>query len=126
MKNLTRNAMSALAIVAVLFTSTGCTMKIGMFQPNSNFAYPNSNVEPLGRVTGSASKWGIFSASIIDKDMLDTAYSNALKQKGGDLLINYKITSETTLYPIFIPFFKTELKVDGTAAKMTVGKQELK
>ena len=127
MCKLLRRLMSGVVVLAMFIASVGCTIKLGMFLPNSNFAYPNSNVEPLGRVTGSASKTTVFSAAIVDKEMLDTAYANALKQKGGDLLINYKLTTETTMIPIpFIPIFITELKVDGTAAKMTVGKQELK
>lgn len=122
-----RRSMGYLVLGLMLVVSVGCTMKMGMLQPNSHFAYPNSNVEPLGRVTGSASKTRVFSAAVVDKEMIDVAYADALKQKGGDLLINYKASTNTTMIPLpFIPIFITEYTVDGTAAKMTVGRQELK
>lgn len=125
MKNMASNWTAALLISIVVTTSLGCTMKMGMFIPNSKFAYPNSNIEPLGNVMGSASKWGFLAAPPIDQEMLDTSMNNALKQKGGDLLINMKMSAEVLMIPV-IPIYRTELVVQGTAAKMTVGKQELR
>ena len=127
MRTIPRKLIVWMVMLGLIATSFGCTIKTGAFVPNSRFAYPNSNVEPLGRVTGSASRTSIFTANIIDKEMLDEAYGNALKQKGGDFLINFKLTVETTMIPIpILTIFITELKVDGTAVKMTVGRQELK
>lgn len=122
-----RNAASKYSLLVgliVLIAAYGCTLKSGQFQPNSHVPYPNSNIVNIGHVTGTATKWTWFSGSV-DKEMIDTAYSNALKQKGGDLLLNFKITTETTTF-LIIPIIKTEPKVEGTAAKMTIGRQELR
>lgn len=126
--NVGRRWMGQVAMmVAVMCSMSGCTMKMGMYFPNDRFAYPNSNVEPLGHVTGWASESGWFSAPMVDKKLMDAAISDALKQKGGDMLINYKMTTSVTMIPIpIVSYFITELKVDGTAAKMTIGKQELR
>lgn len=109
--------------VALMLTVQGCIMKQGQYIPNTKFAYPNSNVEPLGNVTGSASRWGVLIAPTIDQAMVDEAMTQALKEKGGDLMINIKWSSRV-FFPI-LPIYKTELSVTGTAAKMTVGKQAL-
>jgi hypothetical protein len=44
------------------------------------------------------------------------AERTALKQKGGDLLINAKIT--TTLTSYLALYYKTEVAIEGTAAKV--------
>lgn len=114
-------------LAVILFGSTliGCSMKFGMFLPNTRYAYPNSNVEALGAVQGTSTRMGFLGAPPVSKEMLDEAVNDALKQKGGDMLINIKMQSDTLLIPP-IPVGWTTLKVSGTAAKMTVGKQELK
>ena len=48
--------------ILLMFTSfmVGCSITVGDFVPNSNFAFPNSNVEPLGQVTTEISKTAVF------------------------------------------------------------------
>lgn len=105
----------------------GCTMKMVQYEPNSHFAFPNSNVVPLGQVSAvSKGRVGIFSAKMVDKEMLDEVMNKALKAKGGDMLINYKLTTEVTIIPVGVTICITKVRVDGTACKMTVGRQELK
>lgn len=125
MKASVKKSFSLLVLVILASGSIGCSMKFGMFLPNTRYAYPNSNVEALGHVEGTSQRMGFLGAPPIDKEMLDEAVNNALKQKGGDMLINIKMQAETLMIPP-IPVGWTTLKVSGTAAKMTIGKQELK
>ena len=112
--------------VLLVLTSfmVGCSHTIGDFIPNSHFAYPNSNVEPLGQVTAEVSKTRFLITKAVDKDFIEEVMNAALKEKGGDVLLNYKMTTTTTAYPFFIT--TTTLRLDGTAAKMTIGRKELR
>jgi len=112
-------------VVALAITLTGCTHSIGFFLPNSKFVYPNSNVEPLGNVYATESWTGLFFPQPLGVEEINYVMNTALRQKGADLLINYKMTVSVTTFPI-IPIYITDLTVMGTAAKMTIGRQELK
>jgi hypothetical protein len=96
-----------------------------MFLKNSKFVYPNSNVEPLGYVSASESWSAFLFPQRLDASDINGVVNQALRQKGGDLLINYKMTVSVTTFPI-IPIYVTDLTVEGTAAKMTIGRQEIK
>ena len=124
MRTIASKCMLGLLMLAMISSNLGCFMKMGGVIPNSKFAYPNSNVETLGAVSGESSRWRFLVARSVDQEMIDEAMTNALKAKGGDLLVNGKMTSEV-FFPV-LPIFKTTLTVSGTAAKMTVGRQELK
>lgn len=114
-------------LIGVFFFAAGCATKIGMFEPQTHFDFPNSNVEPLGQVTAEVSKTSFVVPKIVDKALIDEAMNKALQAKGGDLLINCKINTTTTAYPIpILGPYTTKLTVEGTACKMTVGRQELK
>jgi hypothetical protein len=109
---------------------TGCVAGTAAFlKPQSHFDFPNSNVIPLGKVQGEASKTDFIIANPFDADVQEEAIQNALKQKGGDLLIDYVTYYKVTFIP-FIPivnwFYFTTIKVDGTACKMEIGEKTLK
>ena len=113
--------LALLCIVAI----TGCTTttQVGI-SPQSHFSYPNSNVTPLGHVSGKSSSAGLFAAPGISAEKKEEAINNALAQQpGSDILINYTEVYKTTA--LFIIQVLAYL-VDGTAAKMEIGKQELK
>lgn len=112
-------------ILFIILALSGCTFKVGDFVPNNRFAFPNSNVECMGNVSAEVSKMGFFNAVSVDKALIDDVMNQALKEKGGDLLINYKMETSVTSYAI-LPIFQTTFRVEGTACKMTVGRQELK
>lgn len=115
------------AIVVLLATLAGCSIKVSALQPNTHFAYPNSNITPLGRVSAETSRTWIFIAKAVDQEMMDEVIGKALKEKGADLLINAKVSTTVTMYPlIFFNIFTTTLKVDGTAAKQVLGQQQLR
>lgn len=104
----------------------GCTTKFGMFETNNRFAFPNSNVEPIGPVSAEVSKTRFVIPKTVDKALLDEVMNKALQETGGDLIINYKLNTITTVYPIpIIGPFTTKLRIEGTACKMKVGRQEL-
>ena len=97
-----------------------------MFFPQSHFSYPNSNVVPLGPAKGETSTVSLFIPVFWDADMQEEALAQAIKQKGGDMLIDYVGTTEITMFPLmFITLYKTDYKVEGTVAKMELGKQIL-
>ena len=101
----------------------GCTIGTGAtLQPQSHFAFPNSNVIPLGKVHGKATTVSFF-PSPMDADLQEQAVQNALRQKGGDILIDYTYSYKIVSW--IIPIYTTTIKVDGTACKIEIGEQEL-
>lgn len=125
MRNATRNLLLLSMVVAATISLIGCTRSSGFYFNNSKFVYPNSNIEPLGHVSVSESWDGLFFPPRLGAEEINSVVNAALRQKGGDLLINYKMTVSVTTFPI-IPIYITELIVEGTAAKMTIGRQEIK
>ena len=107
-------------------TVLGCSFGASSQSPMSHFAFPNSNVVPLGSARGSASKlcgllfvtWGS-----PDADDQEHATREALEASGGDLLINVRTDSKVFFVPMLISICTT--KVRGTACKMEVGRQQL-
>lgn len=115
-------------VMSFIVTAMGCSSKFGMMMPSDRFAYPNSNIEPLGRVNATVSSLNLFVCKKVDKEMYHEARHKALQQHGGDMILNAKFTTTVTVYPIVPPIIApclTELTVDGTAAKQTIGRQEL-
>lgn len=104
---------------------SACTTKMGLLQTQNRFVYPNSNVEPLGRVSAEVTKTTFLVPAIFDATAINETIERALQQKGGDVLLDYKLVFEITPIPV-IPIVISKMKVIGTAAKMTVGKQELR
>lgn len=108
-----------------LLVLCGCSIATGAYMsPQSHFDFPNSNVIPIGHVSGEAAATGFY-PMFMDADLKQEVIRNALQQKGGDILIDatyyYDIKSI-----LILPFYTTTLKVEGTACKMELGKQELK
>jgi hypothetical protein len=102
-------------------------MKMGRVVTNSQFAYPNSNVKALGPVRAEVTKSGWFSPPPLEMKDVKAAYNRALSQvEGANLLINYKEDTTVTYYPIaYFWYFTVKYEIEGQAARMTVGKQEL-
>lgn len=115
------------ALLVLIVALTGCTMKVGSMIPNDRFAYPNSNVEPLGKVQASVSKWSVVVPITPTKELFEELRAEAAKQKGGDMIINAKMTTDTLMIPLYVLYiYRTEVTLEGTAAKQTIGRQELK
>lgn len=116
-----------LNVVGILVLSltfvTGCTVGSAIsLRPQSHFDYPNSNVTPLGRVQAEGSTVNFLFPVVTDADLREEVIQKALKQKGGDILIDYLLKAEISS---FLFFYTTTYKVEGTAAKMVVGKKTL-
>lgn len=121
-----KSVFSVFIFFCVVLVS-GCTTTKGSFNPSTHFTYPNSNIAPLGYVSASVKDQGFILPPKVDKEKIAKLMEDALAQKpGADMIINYKIDTTYTQIPIpiFTIFFQT-IKLEGTAAKMTVGKQEL-
>lgn len=124
MKNVIRFGVAVLLISATLLLN-GCTKTYFTgFNPQSHFDFPNSNVTPLGKVAGEASRTAIFGVPDNDSDLKEEAILEALKQKAdANILINY-MTFEKRTDILFISTLT--LRVEGTACKMLIGTQKLK
>jgi hypothetical protein len=107
-------------------SSTGCTIGSGTWPvSHSNFAYPNSNIVPLGHVKGEASQFYLLHSIVVDPALHEKAVQEAIKQKGGDILVDYYVRYHVKQYlPMFLLTESTWI-VEGTAAKMEIGKQTL-
>jgi len=113
-------------MVSLLFSACAVGSTANLV-PQSHFAFPNSNVKPIGPAKGEATEWSIFFPSNVTGDMEQKAYQKALEGTGGDLLVDIVSYSVTKIIPIpYIPLYYTTLYVEGIAAKMEVGKQKLK
>jgi hypothetical protein len=110
--------MLALTVIAL----AGCTvMREFQIVPQSHFTPPNSNVEPIGVVRGTASSTTLMFPDM-SSQLIEQAVSNALQKKGGDLLINVKVSRKATQY-LFV--YSTSVDVEGTAVRMKVGQKRL-
>ena len=143
-------------LISVVLVCSGCTYAIvdttyiksdiGFARlPQSHFSYPNSNVIPLGQVTGSSHKTGSLSDfPRIDQATIE-AIDNAIHSKpGADMLINattsgvLTTTTTTTTNNKIDGYsgkqldsnldikYDLDFTVTGTAVKMEVGEQILK
>ena len=113
-------------LLILIVIMTGCTMKFGVTFPNDRFAYPNSNIEPLGKIHAEVEKWSVVFPVVADKERYESLRGQAAKQKGGDMIVNGRFQTEVLMIPLYmINVFRTTVTLDGTAAKQTIGRQEL-
>lgn len=111
----------------VLFAGAGllssCSITQGSVVPTSHYVYPNSNVTPLGHTSAEVKKFGFILPPRFRARDLDRLYGDAMsRHQGSDILIDSKVDSRNTFLFIF-HFMK--VTIDGTAAKMEVGKQDI-
>lgn len=95
--------------------------------PESHFIYPNSNVKSLGPVKATIKTQPTFGMpSFKTGDQESKLYYKALGQvAGADVIIDYIKT--TTLYQIpIVAMFYSKTTIEGTAAKMEIGRQVLR
>ena len=103
---------------------TACTTVSYDLHPKSHFDYPNSNIKPLGQASGEASQISLFLPPSLSGELERQAVQAALSTKpGADILINY--TAETKITALAFIYILAH-KVQGTAASMSVGVQDLK
>jgi len=114
-------------IFICLIVFCGCSIKAGGIDTQTHFSYPNSNVTPLGPVSSSFSKTGIiFPPSVTGADVKGLMDKALAQKAGADLVINSKIDTKYTIYPLFFfNIYTVDMTLAGTAANMEVGIQEL-
>ena len=111
--------------VLIMFFMTACTVKGGRFVPNSQFAYPNSNIKMLGPAHAEITKKSIIIAPKFDIKDLKQTYNKALaSQAGANILVNF--SEDTTFYTVLGIANTLTYELNGEAAKMEVGRQYLK
>jgi hypothetical protein len=106
-----------LLLVACYVAMTGCTTVMGTNIAQDKLLPTGAVVEKLGSVNGSASAGHWFWAAWADKTLYEEAKQDALRQKNGDLLLNAKITTTLTTYLSL--YYRTEIAIMGTAARLT-------
>jgi len=95
----------------------------------SNFAYPNSNVVPLGHAQGVSSRTYVVPFQAPDFDsgsQITDAINSALQSSGGEIIIDGSYSMRSTMYPILFQIWTVDVSVDGTAGKMEIGRRNLK
>lgn len=122
--------LTMLSIAMLIFASvclTGCPAGSGSYMKSQvQFDYPNSNVVPLGKVSATISSTSIMQPDISDPKLEMEVAQKALAQKNGDILIDATFHYKMHVIPLYIIYiYTTDLSVEGTACKMTVGKQVL-
>jgi hypothetical protein len=110
------------SVLSLCVTLTGCTVSSGIFpRPQSQFDYPNSNITPIGRVQAEVSVAKLtFAPQVEDPDIEEEVIQKALKQKGGNILLDYILKAKVSAFP-GLPIYQITYTVDGTAAKMEEG-----
>ena len=123
MNTINNLARFACCAASATLLCAGCSTRLGQFVPRSQFVYPNSNVTALGPVKHEKSKTSfLISPSWSLADNRKTYNEAVAMVPGANVLIDYK--EDTTLTTIL--FFKTiTYSLEGIAAKMEVGKQDI-
>jgi len=112
-----------IGLITLASLQVGCSTTRGTFQPNTHFAYPNSNVRPLGHIVASTKEGSFIIPPELTKEKALKLVNDALAQKpGADMIVNYRLDTTYTLYPFYTV---QEIKLEGTAAKMEVGEQAI-
>jgi len=113
-----------LLLTVAAAVAVGCTTTVGRYVPNSQFVYPNSNVQILGPVKAEYSKTSFLVMPQLNPDDIRATYQKALSQvQGANVLVNFK---EDTAFTSVLMFNTIHYTLEGQAAKMEVGKKELK
>lgn len=116
-----------LLLIVIVPLSLSCTTTAGSYTNKSHFVYPNSNVEPLGNTKATITRSSLFvPPSLTSRDVenvIDKAISN---KNDADILLDYKTNTSLSNYGVGpLMYYRLEVSVEGTAADMTVGKQDL-
>jgi len=110
-------------LIAISIATVSCTMNSGSYGTNSHFSYPNSNVIPMRQVKATTSKLSfIISPSFNDGEIIKLTQDAIAQQPEASLLLNYTLDTKITSF-LFVT--KMDITIEGTAAKMNIGSQEL-
>jgi hypothetical protein len=106
-----------LAITLGALSLAGCSATSDTLQIQSDFSYPNGDYASLGHAHAEQNTTRLFfDAPVMTKEVYVQLKNDALTKTGGDDLIDYLISTETTNY---ILITTTRFSLDGTAIKVT-------
>ena len=113
-----------ICLVFAMGIATGCSMKFGGLEPNTQFVYPNSNVKVLGPVSASMTKIGILMlGGFFSGDDIRSVYREALAQReGANVIVNFNQDTVSTVWGLVTV---NTYSISGDAASMEVGKKRL-
>jgi len=102
-----------------------------MRMAQSHFTFPNSNVTPIGTASAKASRRGSLYQFPDVQSANQEALDKAIESKGGDLMLNATIDGTLTTTTdmgggSFSIDYLYEVVVQGTVAKMEIGRQNLR
>ena len=123
-----RNLIGILMALVIACTIIGCKAgQIVEIGPQTHFNYPNSNVRALGPVKIEMDGPGAFGMPALRTGEMDQKlYNEALAQvEGANLIIDYVKTTSLYHAPI-IPIWWSTMTLEGTAARMELGRQSLR
>ncbi|TAJ27425.1 MAG: hypothetical protein EPO64_05595 [Nitrospirae bacterium] len=122
--------VSVLLLVIVL---QGCSSARGIWPVGqSRVLYPTTTIIPIGEARGEASDYFFTYGGVVDlmhPDIAEVAVQDAIKSKGGDLLIDYTLSLKATRIPfglfiVGLDGWWITWTAEGTAAKMEYAKPE--
>lgn len=125
---MTRKYLAAASgsLLGTLLVLSACSTKAGTFTSHSNFAYPNSNIHELGPAHGEKTISSWFVPPIVSlEDVLEAKQQALDTYANANILINYTEDVEWTNY-VLLPYYEVTYIIDGTAANMSIGDQDLK
>jgi hypothetical protein len=112
-----------LGIATLASCQAGCSTTLGVLEPNTHFAYPNSNIQSLGHISATIREGQFLIPPTLDKEKILKLLNDALAQKpGADMIVNYRLDTTYTMYPFY---YVQTVKLEGSAAKMQVGEKDL-
>jgi len=113
-----------IVLAAMAMASAGCTTRFGGTSAADRYAYPNSNIKPLGTVSAEFVKTGMMPT--LKASEIKATQQKALAQAhGANILINIREDVSMTIFPLLVPYGKIVYRVTGEAATMEVGEQVL-
>ncbi|MFN3077046.1 MAG: hypothetical protein ABT940_09250 [Alphaproteobacteria bacterium] len=127
MRYITR-LLAAAALPALLSACSGPSIWVPIAQ--TNYAFPNSNVVPVGTAKATATRSYVvpfqtprFADAVAYAQLRD----QALKSKNADILVDAEYHATTTIVPLYIVnIWTVNETLEGTAAKMEIGKRDLR
>lgn len=105
-----------LLLAGLLLVSWGCSTRIGTTIVADRLVPPGAVVEPVGLVSISMWDAHFLWAAPAGRALYEAAREKALEQNEGQVLINAKVTTKLTSFLLI--FYKTEITIEGTSAKI--------
>ena len=119
------NILSRFCLAIAAVALCGCLQTSSSRVLSTRFAFPNSDLTPIGPVKNETTQFSVLFFPTMDKAAFDELTQGALKQDGGDTLVDYVLTT-TVIYPI-LPIYYTKYDVEGTSVRVVeIGRQQFR